>query len=37
VDAGTALGRGGTPPPGPRALDFELRVDGRSIDPVQWL
>ena len=37
VDAGTELGRVGTPPTGPPALYFELRVDGRSIDPVQWL
>ncbi len=37
VDAGTALGRVGTPPTGPPTLYFELRVDGRSIDPVQWL
>ena len=37
VNAGTELGRVGTPPTGPPALYFELRVDGRSIDPVQWL
>jgi septal ring factor EnvC (AmiA/AmiB activator) len=37
VDAGTELGRVGTPPTGPPVLYFELRVDGRSIDPVQWL
>jgi septal ring factor EnvC (AmiA/AmiB activator) len=37
VDTGTMLGRVGTPPTGPPALYFELRVDGRSIDPVQWL
>jgi septal ring factor EnvC (AmiA/AmiB activator) len=37
VDAGTVLGRVGTPPTGPPALYFELRVDGRSVDPVQWL
>jgi septal ring factor EnvC (AmiA/AmiB activator) len=37
VDTGTGLGRVGTPPAGPPALYFELRVDGRSVDPVQWL
>ena len=37
VDAGMELGRVGTPPTGPPALYFELRIDGRSIDPVQWL
>ena len=33
VDAGRELGRVGTAPAGPSALYFELRVDGRSIDP----
>ncbi len=37
VDAGTELGRVGTAPAGPPALYLELRVDGRSVDPVQWL
>lgn len=37
VDAGNELGRVGTPPAGQPALYFELRVDGRSVDPVQWL
>ena len=37
VDAGTQLGRVGTAPAGPPALYFELRVDGRSVDPIQWL
>jgi septal ring factor EnvC (AmiA/AmiB activator) len=37
VDAGTELGRVGLAPAGPAALYFELRVDGRSVDPVQWL
>jgi murein hydrolase activator len=37
VDAGTQLGRVGTAPAGPAALYFELRVDGRSVDPLQWL
>ncbi len=37
VDAGTELGRVGSAPAGPPALYFEIRVDGRSVDPVQWL
>jgi murein hydrolase activator len=37
VDAGTEVGRVGTAPAGPAALYFELRIDGRSVDPVQWL
>jgi len=37
VDAGTELGRVGTAPAGPAAVYFELRVDGRSVDPIQWL
>jgi septal ring factor EnvC (AmiA/AmiB activator) len=37
VEAGTELGRVGTAPAGPAALYFELRVDGRSVDPIQWL
>ena len=37
VDGGTELGRVGSAPAGPPALYFELRVDGRSVDPVQWL
>ena len=37
VDAGTELGRVGTAPAGPATLYFELRVDGRSVDPIQWL
>ena len=37
VDAGAELGRVGTAPTGPPALYFEVRVDGRSVDPVQWL
>ena len=37
VDAGTELGRVGLAAAGPAALYFELRVDGRSVDPVQWL
>jgi septal ring factor EnvC (AmiA/AmiB activator) len=37
VDAGTELGRVGTAPAGPATLYFELRIDGRSVDPIQWL
>ena len=37
VEAGTELGRVGLAPAGPPALYFEMRVDGRSVDPVQWL
>ena len=37
VDAGTELGKVGMPPAGAAALYFELRVDGHSVDPIQWL
>jgi septal ring factor EnvC (AmiA/AmiB activator) len=37
VEAGDELGRVGTAPAGASALYFEVRVDGRSVDPVQWL
>ena len=37
LDAGAQLGRVGTAPTGPPSLYFELRVDGRSVDPLQWL
>ena len=37
VDAGAEVGRVGSAPAGPAALYFEVRVDGRSVDPVQWL
>jgi septal ring factor EnvC (AmiA/AmiB activator) len=37
VQAGQELGRVGLAPAGPPALYFEVRVDGRSVDPVQWL
>jgi len=37
VDAGVEVGRVGSAPAGPAALYFELRIDGRSVDPVQWL
>jgi septal ring factor EnvC (AmiA/AmiB activator) len=31
------LGRTGSPPTGPPALYFELRVEGRPVDALQWL
>jgi len=37
VQAGQELGRVGLAPAGPPGLYFEVRVDGRSVDPVQWL
>jgi septal ring factor EnvC (AmiA/AmiB activator) len=37
VAAQAPLGRSGTSPTGKPALYFELRVDGRPVDPVQWL
>jgi murein hydrolase activator len=37
VQSGYAVGRVGTAPAGPPALYFELRIDGRAVDPVQWL
>lgn len=37
VEAGAEIGRVGSPPAGPPSLYFEIRVDGRSADPVQWL
>lgn len=37
LQAGQELGRVGLAPAGPPALYFEVRVDGRSVDPVQWL
>jgi septal ring factor EnvC (AmiA/AmiB activator) len=37
VEAGAELGRAGLSPAGQPAVYFELRIDGRSVDPVQWL
>jgi septal ring factor EnvC (AmiA/AmiB activator) len=37
VHAGQELGRTGLAPAGDGALYFEVRIDGRSVDPVQWL
>ena len=37
VSRGTPLGRVGVAPSGGAALYFELRIDGRPVDPLQWL
>jgi septal ring factor EnvC (AmiA/AmiB activator) len=37
VDPTTEIGRVGAAPGGPAALYLEIRVDGRSVDPVQWM
>jgi septal ring factor EnvC (AmiA/AmiB activator) len=37
VDAGTTVGLAGRNPAGNPSLYFELRVDGRPVDPLQWL
>lgn len=37
VSRGTPLGRVGLAPTGEAGLYFELRIDGRPVDPVQWL
>lgn len=37
VDRGAPIGRSGAPPVGEAGLYFELRVDGRPVDPVEWL
>lgn len=37
IDGSAELGRVGLAPAGPPALYFEMRVDGRSVDPLQWL
>jgi len=37
IDTGAELGRVGMAPGGAAALYFEMRIDGRSVDPVQWL
>jgi septal ring factor EnvC (AmiA/AmiB activator) len=37
VSQGTPLGRVGLSPSGGAALYFELRIDGRPVDPLQWL
>jgi septal ring factor EnvC (AmiA/AmiB activator) len=37
VSRGTPLGRVGLSPSGGAALYFEVRIDGRPVDPLQWL
>jgi murein hydrolase activator len=37
VGRGDVLGRAGRTPTGQPAAYFELRIDGRPVDPVQWL
>ena len=37
VPAGAEVGRVGLSPTGAPALYFEVRIDGRFVDPVQWL
>jgi septal ring factor EnvC (AmiA/AmiB activator) len=37
VSAGDELGRVGPAPLGQGALYYEMRIDGRSVDPLQWL
>jgi septal ring factor EnvC (AmiA/AmiB activator) len=37
VDAGAPVGTTGEAPGGAPSLYFELRVDGRSVDPIEWL
>ena len=37
VGRGDVLGRSGLTPDGSPAAYFELRIDGRPVDPVQWL
>jgi septal ring factor EnvC (AmiA/AmiB activator) len=37
VETGAEIGHVGASPAGPPALYFELRIDGKPTDPVQWL
>jgi septal ring factor EnvC (AmiA/AmiB activator) len=37
VDRGQTLGAAGATPLGAPGLYFELRIDGRRVDPLQWL
>ena len=37
VEAGTTVGTAGRNPAGNPSAYFELRVDGRPVDPLQWL
>ena len=37
VEAGSTVGVAGRNPSGNPSLYFELRVDGKAVDPLQWL
>jgi septal ring factor EnvC (AmiA/AmiB activator) len=37
VERGESVGRVGQPPTGGPALYFELRIDGKPVDPLEWL
>ncbi|MGB7217582.1 MAG: peptidoglycan DD-metalloendopeptidase family protein [Vicinamibacterales bacterium] len=37
VEQGETVGSVGRPPTGPPGLYFELRIDARPVDPLQWL
>jgi septal ring factor EnvC (AmiA/AmiB activator) len=37
IDRGQVVGTAGTAPTGAAGLYFELRVDGRPVDPLEWL
>jgi septal ring factor EnvC (AmiA/AmiB activator) len=37
VERGQTIGTVGPAPAGPPELYFELRIDGQSVDPLQWL
>ena len=37
LDGGAVLGTSGRTPGGREAVYFELRIDGRPVDPLQWL
>jgi septal ring factor EnvC (AmiA/AmiB activator) len=37
VERGQLVGSVGSAPAGPPGLYFELRIDGRAVDPLQWL
>ncbi|MFP5380256.1 MAG: murein hydrolase activator EnvC family protein [Vicinamibacteria bacterium] len=37
VERGTVVGRSGAGPSGEPGVYFELRIDGRPVDPLQWL
>jgi septal ring factor EnvC (AmiA/AmiB activator) len=36
VERSAVIGRAGRSPAGVQSLYFELRIDGRPVDPVQW-